>query len=72
MIERIDALFANLANVERQLMQTLDEQPPTSYSFSEINRVRLMKETLRWLTGTSNYSVQQLAQGVLDIGRWPQ
>lgn len=68
MIERIEKLFKNLSETEKSLAERLSTDQVNTDILDEWNRVRLMKETLRWLTGTSNYSIQELAQGGIEVG----
>lgn len=67
MIDRIENLFKNLSETEHSLAERLGSNNATVEILKEWNRVRLMKETLRCLTGTSSYSIQELVQGGIEV-----
>ncbi len=62
--------FESFRQIEQQLAMQLDNEPTAQYLFDEWQRIRLMKETLRLVTGTSEYSAQVLAKGWLEYGDW--
>jgi hypothetical protein len=66
----LEIWFATLNNIELDLAFKLDQNPTDSYLLAQWNRIRLMKETLRLVTGTSELSVERLAQGSIEWYDW--
>lgn len=62
--------FERLKQIEQQLAMRLDDEPNAQHLFEQWQRIRLMKETLRLVSGTSEYTIEILAKGWIEYADW--
>lgn len=63
-------LFLKLDDIQASSRVRLDADPTCEAELRHFNRLTVAKELLRHLTGTSEYTLEVIMTGGLDLGRW--